>query len=220
MAFIYKISNDINNKLYIGKTNNTIERRWKEHLLECKNIQHNKRPLYDAMNKHGAEHFKIEIIEECSSIDASLRERYWINYYNTFNGYGYNATLGGDGTTYILPKNIVELYHIHKSFKQVAKLTGHDPTIIKRIVVESGIQYLTHNESIKFNCSKKVNMLSLNNEFIKTWNSMTEATKWILKNRGEAPDDTKASAMSTHISAVCLGKRKTAYGYKWEYILE
>jgi hypothetical protein len=55
MAFIYKIINDINDKVYIGKTVKTIKVRWQQHLLqERKNkTQANKRALYSAMNKYG-----------------------------------------------------------------------------------------------------------------------------------------------------------------------
>ena len=64
MAYIYKITNDINNKIYIGKTNFSIEKRWKEHLKTYKRENIEKRPLYNAMNKYGIEHFHIEQIEE------------------------------------------------------------------------------------------------------------------------------------------------------------
>jgi hypothetical protein len=67
MPYIYKISNDINDKLYIGKTLYTIERRWYQHKNNAKNRQDLKHlPLYSAMNKYGIEHFFIEEIEEVS----------------------------------------------------------------------------------------------------------------------------------------------------------
>lgn len=49
MAFIYKITNKINGKIYIGKTLKTIEGRWKEHLKDYKRPRFEKRPLYSAM---------------------------------------------------------------------------------------------------------------------------------------------------------------------------
>ena len=66
MAFIYKITNDINAKVYIGKTLGRIKKRWKEHLKDCKRRKNENRPLYTAMRKYGTEHFKITLIEECS----------------------------------------------------------------------------------------------------------------------------------------------------------
>ena len=50
------------------------------------------------MNKYGIEHFHIEIIEEIDNPEE--REIYWINVKDTYT-YGYNATLGGDGKTFI-----------------------------------------------------------------------------------------------------------------------
>ena len=59
-GYIYKITNLINQKAYIGKTTSTIEKRWKEHCQDYKRRQYEKRPLYDAMNKYGIENFSIE----------------------------------------------------------------------------------------------------------------------------------------------------------------
>lgn len=94
MAYIYKITNDINDKIYIGKTNQTIKERWRQHYSDSKTrIVAEKRPLYLAMNKYGIEHFKIEEVEKCLDEDAYKREIYWIEYYNSYKD-GYNATLG------------------------------------------------------------------------------------------------------------------------------
>ena len=63
MPYIYKITNNINGKVYIGKTNYTIEKRWKEHCHDYKKLSFQKRPLYRAMAKYGPENFSIEEIE-------------------------------------------------------------------------------------------------------------------------------------------------------------
>ena len=102
MPYIYKITNLINQKLYIGKTSlPSIQDRMYEHIRDSKKVRHEKRPLYDAMNKYGIENFKIEEIEQVENDDiASQREQYWIKKLRTFVGFedcvGYNATLGGD----------------------------------------------------------------------------------------------------------------------------
>ena len=63
---IYCISNDINNKCYIGKTTYPIiEQRFKEHCVDSRKPNKEKRPLYSAMNKYGIEHFSIKLLEEC-----------------------------------------------------------------------------------------------------------------------------------------------------------
>lgn len=61
MSFIYKITNQINGKSYIGKTNLvSVQERFKEHIYDSKRTRMEKRPLYSAMNKYGSENFKIE----------------------------------------------------------------------------------------------------------------------------------------------------------------
>ena len=61
MAFIYVITNDVNGKQYVGKTNFSLERRFREHIADSKRERCNKRPLYSAMNKYGVEHFHIAL---------------------------------------------------------------------------------------------------------------------------------------------------------------
>ena len=93
--YIYKITNLINNKLYIGQAIN-IKNRWYEHCLEASSTRRNQY-LYNAMRKYGINNFKIEIIE--GPIDNyNEREIYWISYYNTYldKSKGYNMTPGGE----------------------------------------------------------------------------------------------------------------------------
>lgn len=91
---IYKITNLINNKIYIGQTTFSVEKRFKMHLNAFKKGQDTK--LYNAMQQYGVENFIPEVIEYCESKQQlDQREIYWISYYNsTVNGY--NMALGGD----------------------------------------------------------------------------------------------------------------------------
>jgi len=104
MYCIYKITNVINNKSYIGKTNN-IEKRIKKHLyLTGKGI---KRHLYNAILLYGWENFIVEIIQEGTKENINSLEVYWINHFETTNKEkGYNATFGGEGgDTWTLNQN-------------------------------------------------------------------------------------------------------------------
>ena len=83
MAYIYKITNKLNQNVYIGKTERDIETRWKEHCSHVNVYPHI--PLYRAIKKYGKENFIIEIIEECDAANIDNQEMYWINYYNTTN---------------------------------------------------------------------------------------------------------------------------------------
>ena len=99
MQGVYLIINNINNKKYIGCSKN-IEKRWKEHkyLYDKIFIRYcEKKALYKAMRKYGIENFTFKILEETE--DYFNKEKYWIQYYNTFLGDGYNETSGGEGNS-------------------------------------------------------------------------------------------------------------------------
>lgn len=96
MGYIYKITNSVNQKVYIGQTKKTIEERFQAHIKKAK--LHINRYLYDAMNKYGYDNFIIEEIEQCADSQLDEREIYWIAFYKSNNkNYGYNMTEGGGG---------------------------------------------------------------------------------------------------------------------------
>lgn len=88
---IYKITNNINGKIYIGQSID-IEHRWNEHQKAKTNFY-----LHNAIRKYGIENFDFEIIEECEEHLLNSREIFWIDYYDSYNN-GYNLTTGGEGT--------------------------------------------------------------------------------------------------------------------------
>lgn len=96
MGFIYKITNQKNNKCYIGQTTQTLEQRFQQHIYNAK--KHINRYLYDAMNKYGIENFSIICLEECPNDSLDIKEKYWIKYFQSNNkNFGYNMTEGGEG---------------------------------------------------------------------------------------------------------------------------
>ena len=94
---IYKITNNINNKVYIGLTTCSLEYRWSRHLTEAKNVN-NKKHLYKAMRKYGLEKFSIEQIDSADDFkELGMLEREYIKKYNSQNpNKGYNLTAGGE----------------------------------------------------------------------------------------------------------------------------
>lgn len=87
---IYKVTNKINGKVYIGQSVD-IGRRWRQHMTAEDDIYFHK-----AIQKYGVENFEWEVIEKCKKSELDERESYWIEYYDSFNN-GYNCTKGGDG---------------------------------------------------------------------------------------------------------------------------
>ena len=73
MGYIYKITNLINGKIYIGQTRFNVQRRFHQHLYEAKKGELNF-PLYSAIRKYGEENFKIECIEEMLKIIKDIMQ--------------------------------------------------------------------------------------------------------------------------------------------------
>lgn len=94
MPFVYKITNTVNNKTYVGmvkKPGKSVQTRFEEHCLRCSSKY--KTLLLNAMKSYGTEHFRIEQLEECTKDNVQDREKYWIGQLNP----EYNMTKGGDG---------------------------------------------------------------------------------------------------------------------------
>ena len=100
MIGIYKITNNITNKAYIGQSTN-ITKRWQRHQKDCYDCNSSSYdyPLYRSIRKYGLDNFTFEVLEICSEDMLDEREIYWISYFNTYID-GYNQTLGGQNTTY------------------------------------------------------------------------------------------------------------------------
>jgi group I intron endonuclease len=215
MSKIYKIVNDINDKVYVGKTLlPTIEMRFKQHCQDAVKKRMKKRPLYSAMNKYGIEHFSIELIEECSEEEASLREQYWIGFYKSYTE-GYNATLGGDGKTYIDINEVLLLWEDGKSIKEIAQILGHDANWLSLRLKE----YIPNEEIQKRateSKSKQVQMLDrITGQVLQEFNSTRDAARYLIKAYNLKP--TNEGGYSAHISEVCRGLRKSCKGFNWRY---
>ena len=209
MAFIYVITNDINGKQYIGKTNQSIEKRFQQHINDSKRNRCEKRPLYAAMNKYGIEHFSIKILEECSTDESADKEIYWINKMKTYSSNGYNATKGGDGKQYYNYEEIAEKYLELLSVKDTANFFHCTADTIHKACIQEGVSILSSSQINKNKYGKLVIMYNKDTEKpIKVFNSLKEAGLFL-------GDKTYAF----HIGKAARGKRKTAYGYKWRYAL-
>lgn len=90
---IYKITNTITNKMYVGQSNNPTE-RWRQHKLRANaGEDKGKSAIHDAMRTYGNENFTFEIIGWFE--DYNEKEKYYIQYYNTLLPNGYNIQPGG-----------------------------------------------------------------------------------------------------------------------------
>ena len=94
MIGIYKITNIVNNKSYIGISTD-IEDRWCQHKSQYNWQREKNKTLYQAFQKHGLENFTFEVLEECKITELSEKEKYYVNKYDTYHN-GYNETAGGE----------------------------------------------------------------------------------------------------------------------------
>lgn len=162
---IYKITNTINQKIYIGQSCRLHE-RWLEHLragqpekYKSKNERDNNSSIHKAMQKYGIENFTFEILEYCDKNLLDLKEQEWIQYYNSnIKEIGYNLTKSGQ-------KNFVLKGENHGQAKFTQKEIDEIITLLKQNI-------LSYNEiSKKYNISKP--MLS-NINLGKNWKKDSE----------------------------------------------
>ena len=231
MYSIYKITNEINNKVYIGQTAFGIEKRFKEHLNKAKSGEYTHRPLYNAMCKYGVDKFHIELVEDnLTKEEANRQEKYWIAKYDSFKGEGYNATIGGDdGGTHSMnvcqiDMETLEILHTYESTREAARAFGKNNAPINRVCLrtrktaygyywcylceyESFLTYISDiiKEDNQKEKPKKVEQIDLDTgKVINTYKS-----SWMAEN--------EMNIKHGHIKRVCQGERKSCHGYGWRY---
>ena len=219
MAYIYKIINNINQKIYIGKTSSTIEKRFKEHCNDSKKERCEKRPLYDAMNKYGIENFTVEKVEEVENDEiASEREIYWINKLRTYIGFndcnGYNATLGGDSKRIYDYQIIAKKYLELKNQKETAKYFQCDVETVKKACQENNIEIISSQQIAKDAQKKCVKMYDLENNFIQEFGTMKDAAIWVIENK--LTTSNKIDGVRSSIRKACNGQYKKAFNHIWK----
>lgn len=235
MVGIYKITNTLNDKCYIGQSID-IETRWLQHIYESKTLRH-KYKIYLALNEYGVENFDFEVLEECPQDNKILNDReiYWIEYYNSFNE-GYNMTRGGqgEGNWKYNPDLIRKLWDDGFSFGEIVKIIGcskgtaqkrlkgyndynattsHSRGALKAIkegkMIHIGKHYSFSNEHNEFFASNIIiHQYSINGDYIASYNSLSEAARAIGKTK---------PGNETNIGR-CLkdtNNQKLAYGYQW-----
>ena len=176
MGYIYKITNKINNKPYVGKTVSSIQDRWSNHIYDAFTKQSDYL-IHQAMRKYGIENFKIEEIEQCLNAILDKREQYWIKTINSHfeKGYGYNMTYGGDGALTYSDEDILELWNQGLKSCQIAKQLGASPNTISNRLKElkPGEARKRHSNSNK----KAILQYDLYGNFIRKWDCAQNAEK-------------------------------------------
>lgn len=203
---IYKITNKITGKCYIGQTVQTLQRRWYKHLHDSRCPA-----MRDALKKYGEDNFTIEVIDNAETIEElNKKEVYWISFFNSLVPNGYNLQDGGKNCRcaestkqklselnsgknhplYGKPRSEETKKKVSDAHKGVPLSARH-----RKRLSEAHIGVV--NECLL----KKVKCIETGQIF----NSIKEAKAF-------------CGSKNIHIGDVCNGKRPTAGGYHWCFI--
>ena len=204
---IYKITNKVNQKCYIGKSID-INKRWIRHRC-CAGSYADTTPenhLYRAMKKYGIQNFAFEVIEECDIKHLCERERYYIELHKSYDqDFGYNMTLGGEGALKQSRELICELWNNGLTISEIARHISGSRNTVKDALNECGIDYkkvavargVTHR-------SRPVNQYDNDGSLLKTWESSRQAERELHIDHSSIAD-------------CCNYMTKQAGGYIWRY---
>lgn len=193
MIGIYKITNKINNKSYIGQSIH-VEERWKEHIEK----NNNKSLIHLAIIKYGVENFSFEILEQCSQQELNDREIYWIDKYDTYQN-GYNLTLGGESGRKYDVNEILETFNKTQSLFKTANIIGCHITTVRNVCRGLGINlsYLQEAKPVE-----KIDPITLN--IIQEYYSISEAAL-------------DMNVTHSAIKRAVEGQNQSCQGYFWRY---
>ncbi len=189
-GIIYKATNCINKKLYIGKTVRELQVRTNRHFQDAFFTDSNTF-FHRAIRKYGRENFTWEIIDQAEDKEElNEKEKYWIQHYNSFikfeNSNGYNMTIGGDGAS-------GEFHPFYN--RQVPE------DIRQKISVKLKGRYMGKDNPM----AKAIIQLSLEGEPIAFYESMSTAEREL------------GLEFMSHIGDCCNNKLASAHGYIWMY---
>lgn len=145
-GFIYKITNTINGKSYIGQTIQNVKERFYQHCATKCSKAVLDMAIHRAIKKYGKSNFTVEVIEEVDSTNLNDRERYWIKYYDSYNN-GYNSTKGGqDGCKPFKDLDaeaIIKEYNTGKSLRTLGTIFKVDKQTIKDLLIRHNVKLRT-----------------------------------------------------------------------------
>ena len=204
MAEIYKITNRINNKVYIGQTIQGVAKRFRQHIEKA--LCGDNGRLHAAMREYGIDNFNVETIERCEEESLDDREKYWIAYYDSLHN-GYNMTIGGNGgSIYSIDyTEICRLWDEGNSIGSISKIINCPSRIISMRLRD--YEGFSIEENFLRSSCKKVHQYDLAGMYIDSFDSTQDAEGFF--NNGCRNKD--------NIGACARGEQKTAYNYWWSY---
>lgn len=229
---IYKITNLINGKVYIGQTVRSIEKRWKEHYNNpsC-------RILFSAICKYGKKNFKIQQVDSSNDInDLNKKEQEYIEMYNSLSPFGYNIREGGNGkfvdeiSKQKMSKSQKKLnkkpFRKHPRAKKVInKETGKIYNSLKEVCLKYNLNYSTLRSKLQGQNGNDTPFSYLYNGKLKKYigSGKNQGTAIICLNTGKKFKTIKEAANvlnlpASSISAMVNNKLKNVKGFIFQKI--
>lgn len=218
MIDIYIITNMLNGKQYVGKTQRGYELRFKEHCSSHANGFNTY--IGNAIHKYGTENFRVDLLKQVPDDSWEYWEAFYIKKFKTlFTQGGYNLTPGGDCN----PMDVPQVKQRHLEACRTEEHRKRISEAVKGRVVSEGTRELirrnnkTNAEKVlsgfkKYNESRKIKVSAiLDNKVIASFNSLSDACSFV----------GTPTTNSGCILAVCdkynkNGKRAKIYGYSWK----
>jgi len=155
------------------------------------------------MRKYGKENFYAEELEKCDNEILDIREKYWIEYFDTYKQ-GYNETLGGEGMPLInYDERLKEYLNQNLSIRDISKITGISTNSISAYYNTIFSKEEIKNKANKIIGSKNstvIEQYDLNGNFIKEYSSLKSIPNICHRN----------------ISDVLNRRRRSAGGFLWK----
>lgn len=153
---IYKITNTVNNKIYIGSAISTKE-RWNQHKRKLKLNKHTNKHLQNAWNKYGDDKFTFKVIEYVEDKEKLIeREQYWIDNLKVCDRtYGYNININAS--------NRLGMKHSEESkqkFREIAKNRKFSEETRRKMSESSKKENLSPDTTLKMSNSLKGRVFS------------------------------------------------------------
>ena len=219
---IYIIKNHINNKVYVGKTSDSIEHRFREHKSAAYKIDYStyeysiNTKFYRAIRKYGIDNFYIELLDKVEVDELEQKEIEYIAKYDSYYN-GYNSTLGGDGAPKIDLSTdeinaIIDMYIKGVSSKKISDKIGIGQNTVLRILRANNIE-MRQPEQFK---SKGVVMYNKDFEPLIYFKSKKEIVNWIYNNTNYAANTHSIYGLITR----ACEKGNIAYGHRWQLLID
>ena len=213
-GIIYKITNNINGKMYIGQTINTLQKRFNDH---CRMPKRKKdiAIINSAIHKYGKENFTVE--ELCTANnhkELDKYEIYFIALYNTVK-IGYNVSLGGNGRGKVSNETRRKISIAHTGKRWSQKQKDHLSQLKKKLYKDK----TNHPFYGKYhNNDTKKKIIIANQKNAKPVLQSDIDGKTINKYRSLWLAAKENNLYPESIKRVCSGKQKTSGGFKWAFV--